>query len=104
MLRINTKFHNGIMFILLDGRLTKSEVYKFRKEITNIISENKIRKVVYDLSNLKYIDKYGINILYMTNNINEKSLVCNLKESLKDKLKKYNFDIVKNELEALRLC
>lgn len=104
MLRINTKFHNGIMFILLDGRLTKSEVYKFRKEITNIISENKIRKVVYDLSNLKYIDKYGINILYMTNNINEKSLVCNLKESLKDKLKKYNFNIVKNELEALRLC
>jgi len=104
MLRINTKFHNGIMFILLDGRLTKSEVYKFRKEITNIISENKIRKVVYDLSNLKYIDKYGINILYMTNNINERSLVCNLKESLKDKLKKYNFNIVKNELEALRLC
>jgi len=104
MLRINTKFHNGIMFILLDGRLTKSEVYKFRKEIINIISENKIRKVVYDLSNLKYIDKYGINILYMTNNINERSLVCNLKESLKDKLKKYNFNIVKNELEALRLC
>ena len=59
MLKINTKFYDGIMFIRLDGILSKKEVYKFKKEVTNIIRENKIRKVVFNLANLNYIDKYG---------------------------------------------
>ena len=104
MLKINTKFQDGIMFIRLDGILCKSEVYKFKKEVTNIIRDNKISKVVFNFSNLKYIDKYGMNILLQTNELNDKSLICNASKYLSDKLKRYKFIIAKNELEALKVC
>ena len=103
MLKINTKFYDGIMFIRLDGILSKKEVYKFKKEVTNIISENKIRKVVFNLANLNYIDKYGINSI-LQSNINNNNLICNTTKELSNKFRKYNFKIAENELEALRLC
>ncbi|MCI5879850.1 MAG: STAS domain-containing protein [Bacillales bacterium] len=103
MLKINTKFYDGIMFIRLDGILSKKEVYKFKKEVTNIIRENKIRKVVFNLANLNYIDKYGINSI-LQSNINNNNLICNTTKELSNKFRKYNFKIAENELEALRLC
>lgn len=103
MLKINTKFYDGIMFIRLDGVLSKKEVYKFRKEVINIIKENKIKKVVFNLANVYYIDKYGINSILQTN-INGNNLICNAKSELNEKFKKYNFKIAENELEALRIC
>ena len=103
MLKINTKFYDGIMFIRLDGILNKKEVYKFKKEVTNIIRENKIRKVVFNLANLNYIDKYGINSI-LQSNINNNNLICNTTKELSNKFRKYNFKIAENELEALRLC
>ena len=103
MLKINTKFYDGIMFIRLDGILSKKEVYKFKKEVTNIIRENKIRKVVFNLANLNYIDKYGINSI-LQSNINNNNLICNTTKELSNKFRTYNFKIAENELEALRLC
>ena len=103
MLKINTKFYDGIMFIRLDGILSKKEVYKFKKEVTNIIRENKIRKVVFNLANLNYIDKYGINSI-LQSNINNNNLICNTTKELSNMFRKYNFKIEENELEALRLC
>ena len=103
MLKINTKFYDGSMFIRLDGILSKKEVYKFKKEVTNIIRENKIRKVVFNLANLNYIDKYGINSI-LQSNINNNNLICNTTKELSNKFRKYNFKIAENELEALRLC
>ena len=103
MLKINTKFYDGIMFIRLDGILSKKEVYKFKNEVTNIIRENKIRKVVFNLANLNYIDKYGINSI-LQSNINNNNLICNTTKELSNKFRKYNFKIAENELEALRIC
>ena len=103
MLKINTKFYDGIMFIRLDGILSKKEVYNFKKEVTNLIRENKIRKVVFNLANLNYIDKYGINSI-LQSNINNNNLICNTTKELSNKFRKYNFKIAENELEALRLC
>ena len=103
MLKINTKFYDGIMFIRLDGILSKKEVYKFKKEVTNIIRENKIRKVVFNLANLNYIDKYGINSIFFFF-IKNNNLICKTIKELSNKFRKYNFKIAENELEALRLC
>ena len=103
MLKINMEFSKGILWIRLDGILSKKEVYKFKKEVTNIIRENKIRKVVFNLANLNYIDKYGINSI-LQSNINNNNLICNTTKELSNKFRKYNFKIAENELEALRLC
>ena len=103
MLKINTKFYDGIMFIRLDGILSKKEVYKFKKEVTNIIRENKIRKVVFNLANLNYIDKYGINSI-LQSNINNNNLICYKTKEWSNNFRNYNFKIAENELEALRLC
>ena len=104
MLEINTEFYNGIMFIRLDGTLSKNEVGKFKNEVTNIIKENNIKKVVFNFSNLKSIDKYGINTILQANEVNKNSLICNASKKLSDKFKKYNFIIANNELEALKIC
>ena len=103
MLKINTKFYDGIMFIRLDGILSKKEVYKFKKEVTNIIRENKIRKVVFNLANLNYIDKYGINSI-LQSNINNNNLICNTTKELSNKFRKYNFKIAEKERGGYRVC
>ncbi len=58
MLKINTKFYDGIMFIRLDGILSKKEVYKFKKEVTNIIRENKIKNPISNLDSVDEINQH----------------------------------------------
>ena len=51
--------------LILDGFTPKEAEQaadnRFKKEVTNIIREHTIRKVVFKLANLNYIDTYGIN-------------------------------------------
>ena len=57
MLEINTEFYNGIMFIRLDGTLSKNEVGKFKNEVTNIIKENNIECNLFKQDSYVFINK-----------------------------------------------
>ena len=85
MLRIDYKFINGIIFIRLNGVLTK---YSFLKsDINKFISYMGFKYIVFNINNVRLVDGYVINY------INNKSLslndgilaVCNNKEWLKNK-------------------
>ena len=63
MLDINIEFRKGIAFIRLAGILNKTTVGKMNDEVTDMIRDNGIRNVVFNISEIDYIDVKGINTL-----------------------------------------
>ncbi|MBE6138301.1 MAG: STAS domain-containing protein [Firmicutes bacterium] len=86
MLNIGYEFRKGILFIRLSGVLTKNTVDKLQNEVTDMIKDNGIRNVVFNISDLNVIDIKGINsLLYnyeLCKNNQGQSLLCGLKNSL----------------------
>ena len=111
MLNINLEFHKGILFVRLDGILDKTTIDKLDVEVTNLIKENGIRNIVFNISNLNSIDCDGINKLldnYELCKLNKgKSLVCGLNGIVKQrinnsKLLKYMYE-ASDELSAVNV-
>ena len=86
MLDINYEVRKGILFIRLGGILNKSTVSKLQTEVTDMIKDNGIRNVVFNLKELESIDIKGINnLLYnyeICHNNKGKSLICGINNSL----------------------
>lgn len=111
MLEINTECRKGIFFVRLNGELTKNTFLIFREEVTNLVKENQIRNIVFNLENLNKIDMKGINELYYNFELSKKnkgfSLVCGINEKIDEQIKraritKYMNEIT-NELTAFNL-
>ena len=62
-LKIYTEYRNGILFVRLNGNLTKDTVGKLNDKVTNLINKVGIRNVVFNVEKLKRIDFKGINSL-----------------------------------------
>lgn len=96
MLDINFENRKGILFVRLGGVLNKNTVSKLQNEITDMIKDNGIRNVVFNLSELKSIDMRGINnLLYdyeLCRNNKGKTLVCGINNS-----------VVRNRIDNTRL-
>lgn len=86
MLNIDMEFHKGILFIRLSDSLVKDTINKFDEEVISFINDNGISNIVYNITNLKEIDCYGINALlsgYDKSKKNKgKSLLCGLNEPI----------------------
>jgi len=112
MLNINLEFHKGILFVRLEGNLNKDTVKKLESEVTNLIKENGIRNIVFNVSNLIYIDLDGINGLLSNYEICKfhkgRSLVCGLNDGLvkqritNSRLLKYMYE-TSDELSAVNV-
>lgn len=64
MLDINYEFRKGILFVRLCGELTKDTSYQLQTEITDMIQDNGITNVVFNISQLIFIDEVGMNDLH----------------------------------------
>jgi len=86
MLEINMEFRKGILFIRLSGQLNEKTVEKLEKEVTDLVEENGIRNLVFNLEEVTNIDIKGINALLQNYKLckknDGKTLVCNLDNSL----------------------
>lgn len=112
MLDINMEFHKGILFVRLSGILNEHTISKLDNEVTTLIKENGIRNIVFNVSNLKSIDCYGINSLLKSYEIckknNGRSLVCGVNEGLvkqrinNSRLLKYMYE-ASDELSAVNV-
>ncbi len=69
MIKIEMEFKKGILFVRLNGSLTKLNNYKFRNEIFPIILKHEFKYVVLNFEKLNSIDQKGIESLYDLNNI-----------------------------------
>ena len=111
MLRITTEFRKGILFVRLKGVLNKNTTDKFNKKVTNLIESNGIRNIVFNLSELKFIDIRGINTILHNYELckknNGRSFLCgnniNIDKRLRSsRLINYVYEIT-DELSAIKL-
>lgn len=86
ILEIDTECHKGVLFVRLSGQLTKNTVDKLNEEVTNLIKDNGIKNVVFNINNLDVIDMKGINaLLYnyeLIRNNNGYGCICGINNSL----------------------
>lgn len=92
MLEIDMEFRKGILFVRLNGNLTKDTVPILRKEVTKIIQDYEILNVVFNLEMLKEIDREGMESLLkhyeLANKIHGKTIVCGITDTdLKKRMK-----------------
>lgn len=63
MLDISYEVRKGILFIRLEGELTKDTSKKIKEEITDMIEDNGIKNVVFNIEGLSKVDEMGIQSL-----------------------------------------
>ena len=112
MLEINMEFRKGILFIRLIGELNFKTAQKLENEVTELVYENGIRNLVFNLEEVTNIDMKGINALMKNYEFcrknDGKTLVCNLDNSqvknrvYKSRLLKYMYE-VRDELSAINV-
>ena len=99
LLKINTEFRKGIMFIRIKGSLT-------RENIDSIEYED-FKYVVFNLDNLLSIDSYAINYIIKYNDKmlkdNGKLIICENSNSLSGNLFKNRIPIIDNEIKAFKM-
>lgn len=99
MLKINTEFRKGIMFIRIKGNLNKDNI--------NNIYYDDFKYVVFNLDNLLSIDSYAIKYIINYNDKmiknNGKLIICDKNNSIiKNKLQN-NITIIDNEIKAFNI-
>lgn len=108
MLNISYEFRKGILFIRLIGELTKDTSLKLEKEITDMIKDNEITNVVFNVSKLISIDETGMNNLLKNFKLCKKNnglaLLCGVNNQVLAFTKNKNLkeNIIDNELSAFR--
>lgn len=99
MLRINSEFRKGIMFIRINGNLNK-------KNIDNIYCED-FKYIVFNFDNLLSIDSYAIKYIINYNEkmekINGKLLICETNTNFSNNFLKNKIQIIDNELKAFNI-
>ena len=104
MLGINYEIRKGILFIRLNGDLTINTSNKVKEEIIDMIVDNGIKNVVFNISEISLIDDTGIQELYNNFELCKKNccnvLLCGLNKCLGIN---FNKDyVVENELSAFK--
>ncbi len=94
MLKTILEFRKGILFVRLIGELSKYTTKQLQLEVTDIMIQNGIQNVVFNLEQLQNIDMKGMNILLYHYEIckkqNGKCYICNIiDEQIYQKLKKH---------------
>ncbi len=93
MLETDLEFRKGILFIRLNGELTKKTVSQLEEEVTKKIKKSGIQNIVFNIEKLINIDLKGINALFYNYELchqnNGKSLLCGISNpEIKVKLEK----------------
>ena len=104
MLEINYEIRKGILFVRLNGYLTINTSKRIKEKVTNMIIDNGIKNVVFNISQISLIDAAGIQDLYNNVELCKKNcnnvLLCGLNKYLGIR---FNKDyLIDNELSAFK--
>ena len=107
MLKIDLKFEKGILFVRLNGSLSRRNSRKINNYIFPLIRKYNIKLLVFNLQSLKNIDLKGRDILlnskYVMKKNKGKIFLCQVNKKLEDFLKGIRIPRIKNEREAKAL-
>ncbi len=95
MLNIDMSFNQGLLIVRLKGVLNGDTSYILHNDVFEVVKDNGVKYVLFNLTNLDYVDKYGldvIKIIYKKIKENKgKFILCGI-----DKLLDYNINIMDN--------
>lgn len=107
MLEISMEFRKGILFVRLYGILNGDTCYKLKENLTDLIKDNGIKYVLINLSNIHYVDKYGIySILDNYKNIvhnQGKLMICGINNLFKNNIILDDLYQLSDELKAFNM-
>lgn len=107
MLEINYEYIKGVLFVRVNGKLTKNNSYKLRNYLPNVIMKHGIKYMVYNFYNLEDIDETGVNTLLCGIKAIEDNkgnvYMCEVPKKLENKLNKININNSLNELSVVEL-
>lgn len=91
MLEIDIEMKKGIMFVRVNGELSKRTIDKWNVDVKDLIVDNGIRNIVLNVEHLTSIDAKGINSLlysYEVCNTNKgTSVLCGLNDAIKERIR-----------------
>jgi len=64
ILKVTGKIKDDILVLYLEGELDHHSADATREAIDNIMSRRKLKKVIFDLSELTFMDSSGISVFY----------------------------------------
>ena len=101
MLNTNIEFRKGILFVRLNGVLDKFTMNEL-DDIYNLIIDNRIRNIVFNIEDVSKIDESGIKKLFdIYNSVNRNNLNCYfIKNKIIDNYEIKEFD---TELKAMEV-
>ena len=98
MLNTNIEFRKGVLFIRLDGVLNKLTINELDSTY-NLIVDNKVKNIVFNINEIVKIDKFGINkLINIYKNVIKNNLNCYF---IKNKLLNKKVKEFDNELIAM---
>ena len=107
MLKVDMEYDKGILYVRLNGNLSRDTTYKINNYIVPAVLKHKIKYLVFNLFLLKEIDESGLESLLNTKcaiRANKgKICLCEVSDDLRSKIKKLRINIASNELAANRL-
>lgn len=102
MLNINYEFRKGILFIRFNGHLTVETSSMVKKEVTDMIIDNGIENVVFNVSDIYIVDEVGMKNMCVNFKLCQKNcsnvLLCGSKQCFDIGINREYW--VENELNA----
>lgn len=106
MLKMDLEYIKEILFIRLDGKLTKKTNHKLYNYIIPALVKHKIKYVVYNLKDLKEIDEIGIDTILNSKckvkRNGGKVYLCEVNNEILFKIKRLRLKCFSSEFIALR--
>lgn len=107
MLKVDMEYEKGILYVRLNGTLTRKVCYKINNYIVPAVLKHKIKYLVFNLLELQDIDESGFDALLNTKcaiRTNKgKICLCEVSDELRKKMKGLRMKIASNELAANHL-
>lgn len=106
MLKMDLEYKKGILFIRLEGKLTKRTNYKIYNYINPVIIKHQIKYVIYNLKKLNLIDECGVDAILSSKckvkHNRGKIYLCNVSEEVLAKIKRLRIKDFSSEFNALK--
>lgn len=106
MLKMDLEYKSQILFIRLDGNLSRRTNYKINNYIMPVLIKHQIRYVIYNLKNLKSIDESGVDAILNTKIEVKKNkgiiYLSEVNERITSKLKRLRIPKLENEETAFK--
>ena len=102
---MDLEYCKGVLFVRLDGKLTRKNTYKINNYLTPVVLRHRIKFLVYNLFSVIKVDDCGLDCLLRTKHAiknNHGSIyLCEVPEHLKKTVRKLRIKSTDTELTAL---